>query len=684
VPEARGPDPPGHVPKRSPTEEPARQEEQRPHRGPPPKETPEAPLAADGWEYFGHARPHARRRRHHRRSRRSLRHKAAVGLLVLAMLFGAGISAALVVAGSPDLVLTCSLASSRPHVAGRESLLDATDGSRLGTVPATRHREPVSLRRISPWLPEATVEVEDRRFWERGALDYGAIARAAVADLKAGGVVQGGSTLAQQYVRDSYLVGQGATLHRKLQEACLAVKLEQKWSKHEVLQAYLNEVFYGERAYGAQAAAWTYFSRSARHLTLPQAALLAGLPQAPSVYDPFTDPAAARTRRNEVLAAMRSAGSISASRYRAATGSSLELHPGKRYTRVRAAPFFDYALRGLLRRYRGRAQQGGLHVRTTLDARLQSLADTALAGWLHTPTDPAGVLVAIAPRNGALRAMAVATPGRTPLRFNLASQSHRQAGSAFKTFTLTAALEQGIPLSSVWHGPPSLTIPSRRCLNANGVWVVHNFADETAGTMTLEQAIAHSVNTIFAQVAMRVGPAHVVDVAHRMGIRSHLEPVCSITLGPEGVSPLEMTAAFATLADRGVRHSVHALEKVTLPSGRTVARLHARGRRALSRGVAHSVTQALTGVIRGGTGVAADPGRPAAGKTGTAESFKDAWFCGYVPQLAACAWIGNPYAETPMRGVDGFAQVVGGSVPARIWHDFMVPALSGEAVEPLP
>jgi penicillin-binding protein 1A len=607
----------------------------------------------------------------------------ALALLALALVLVAGAGAALLLASSPGLLVSCSLAAAHPKSVGRDSFVYAADGSRLGTVPTIRNREPVAVGRMSPWLPKATVEIEDRRFWERGALDYGAIARAAIADLRAGRVVQGGSTLAQQYVRDRYLAGQGATLHRKIKEACLAVALEKAWSKPQILQAYLNTVFYGQRAYGAQAAAWTYFSRSARSLTLPQAALLAGLPQAPSVYDPFKDPHAAVARRNEVLAAMRSAHSISARRASAATGAPLGLHPGTRYTRVRGGAFFDYLLRRLLHRYGARAAAGGLHVDTTLDPRLEHVAEGALAGWLHTPADPAGALVAIDPRNGAIRAMAVDLPGGQRLAFNLASQSHRQAGSAFKVFTLTAAIEEGIPLSSVWSGPPSLTIPSRRCLNATGRWTVHNFADEKAGTMTLAQAIAHSVNTIFAQVVMRVGPARVVDVAHRMGIRSPLKPVCSITLGPEGVSPLEMTTAFATLAALGIRHDAHAVSRVALPSGRVIARLRSGGKRALTASVADRVTSALEGVVRSGTGMAANPGRPVAGKTGTAEGFKDAWFCGYVPQLAACAWIGYPHAETPMRSLDGFAQVVGGSVPARIWHDFMTPALAGEPVRPL-
>jgi penicillin-binding protein 1A len=579
-----------------------------------------------------------------------------------------------ILARSPGPVVGCDLNSAHPRVLGRDSLVYAADGSPLGTVPTGRNREPVALSQMSRWLPEATVAIEDRRFWHHGALDYEGIARAAFADLKAGRVLQGGSTITQQLVRDRYLGRGPMTLDRKLQEACLAVELAQRLPKRRVLEAYLNQVFYGHHAYGAQAAAWTFFSRPASRLTLAQAALLAGLPQAPSLDDPFRRPHAVLVRRDEVLAAMRRSGAISFGAYRAAVASPLGLHPGGRYRRVRYAGFFDVAMREVVRRDGAAlARHGGLRVQTTLDPGLQRLAGRALGGWLHKASDPAGALVAIDPRTGAIRAMATANPGGGRSHFNLASQSHRQAGSAFKVFTLTAAIERGIPLSSVWHGPSSLTIPSRQCLNSNGRWVVHNFADESSGTMTLAQAIAHSVNTIFAQVVMRVGPRSVVAVAHRMGIESPLKPVCSITLGPEGVSPLEMTDAFATLAADGVHH-----DATTLASGPQPA-----GRRVLAPGVAQQVTQALTGVVRFGTGTAANPGRPAAGKTGTAEGFKDAWFCGYVPQLAACVWIGYPQAEIPMQNVDGFAQVVGGSVPARIWHDFMVGALRGQPVRPL-
>jgi penicillin-binding protein 1A len=629
----------------------------------------------------------ARRERRARRARgrRHLIRALLVAALVLAILAGSAVAALVLVVRDPGVVVPCNLATTPSQGVGSDSFVYASDGSRLGTVPTSRNREPVALARMSRWLPLAAVAIEDRRFWHHGALDYEGIARAALADLRAGHVVQGASTITQQLVRDRYFGGRRVTLHQKVAEACLAVALAQHESKRRILQAYLNQVFFGNQAYGAEAAARTYFSRPAHDLTLAQAALLAGLPQAPSRYDPLVDPRAALARRAAVLAAMQRAGDVSAARARAATASRLRLRPSSRYAQAREPTFLGFALRELDARVgSARAQRGGLRVDTTLDPRLQGLAVRAIAGWLHLPTDPAAALVAIDPRTGAIRAMTAVNPGLARLRFNLATQSRRQAGSAFKVFTLTAALERGIPLGSVWHGPPALTIPNRECLNANGPWVVHNFADETSGTMTLADAIAHSVNTIFAQVVTRVGPARVVAVAHRMGIQSPLTPVCSITLGPEGVSPLEMTDAFATLASGGVHHRAHALQRLTTADGAVVASQSSRGTRAVPSAIARQVTAALTGVIRNGTGTAANPGRPAAGKTGTAENFTDAWFCGYVPQLATCVWVGYPSAEIPLLNLDGFPQVVGGSIPARIWHDFMVPALRAVPVRPLP
>jgi penicillin-binding protein 1A len=585
----------------------------------------------------------------------------------------------------PSAFVSCNLAKERPRALGQNSFLEAGDGSNLGAVPSARNRQPIPLSRMGRWLPAATVAVEDDRYWQRGgAVDSKAILRAALANLRAGRVTQGGSTIEQQLVRDRYLRHPRPNLSRKLHEACLAIELEQRMSKRQILETYLNGAFYGSHAYGVEAAAWTYFSRPARRLSLVQAALIAGLPQAPSVFDPLRHPRAARRRRNEVLGAMLSTGDISPARYAAATRHPVHLTPSARFGRIRTPAFFSAAQRELVDRYgRRSARLGGLRVRTTLDPRLQQLAQLALRDWLQLPSDPAGTLVAIDPATGAVRAMAVRVPGERHLTFNLATQSRRQAGSTFKTFTLTAAMEAGIPLSSVWNGPSSLAIPDPRCFTNGTPWVVHNYADETAGTMSLLQATAHSVNTIFAQVSLRVGVSHVVDVARRMGVESPLVPVCSITLGPEGVSPLDMTDAFATLAARGVHHRPELLRRIITARGRVLDPMRP-GHRVLEPSVTDRVTDALSGVIRAGTGMAAYFGRPAAGKTGTAESFKDAWFCGFVPQLATCVWIGYPHAEVPMGYLDGFAEVVGGSVPARIWRSFMEPAVRPWPVEPLP
>lgn len=619
-----------------------------------------------------------------RRSRRRHHGVAAVVVTLLLVVAATAAGAIIVVADTPEGVLGCRLTRESPQVFGADTVLTAAGGTRLGVIPTSQNHELVPLTHISPWLREATVDVEDRRFWQHGALDPVGVARSALADLVAGSPVQGASTLTQQLARNRYLDGQQMTLGRKLHEACLAIQLFARWPRRRILESYLNTVYYGQHARGVQAASWTYFSRPASHVTLAQAALLAGLPQAPTYDNPFQHPQVARARRAEVLAAMRRARHISAAQLRAALAAPLGLRPSHRYTTIRSGTFFAAARDELVRRVgAGRARHGGLHVQTTLSPRLEHAAQQAIGSWINAPAGPSAALVAIDPHDGAVLAAAARTPGVRGVRFNLATQSRRQAGSAFKTFTLATALEQGISLHSVWNGPPSLTIPDRRCLNANGPWVVHNFADESSGTMDLIGGIAHSVNTIFAQVAVRVGPASIVRTARRMGVRSPLVPVCSITLGPEGVSPLDMATAFATLADGGVHHAPRFLRSITTPAG-TQLLGRPRGDRALPPGVASEVTYALSAVIRGGTGTAADIGRPASGKTGTAENSADAWFCGYVPQLAACVWMGHSQAEIPMASVDGFAPVVGGGVPARIWHDFMTRALAGTPALPMP
>jgi penicillin-binding protein 1A len=587
----------------------------------------------------------------------------------------AGIAALLVgtvATGRAILLSSCNLSTPRQVALGQNSFVHADNGTLLGVVPSRVNRQPLRLDQISPYLRRATVAIEDRRFWQHGALDYKGILRALYSDVSAGKIVQGGSTITQELVRNLYIGDADRTLSRKVKEACLALKLAQRWSKPRILDGYLNEVFYGHAAHGAQAGAETFFSRRAHDLTLPQAALLAGLPQAPTVYDPFMHPAAAMRRRDEVLRAMLGDGVITFGQFAHAASAPLGLDPGSLYARQQHPNFFGWAQQELVRKYGARlVAAGGLRVRTTLDPGMQAQAQSAVKSVLRQKTDPAAALVAIDPRTGAVKAMIGYVPDAREMKFNLATQSTRTAGSAFKPFVLATAILHGISLYSSFSGPPSLTIPDRSCYGPQGAWDVHNYADESAGYMNLLSATANSVNTIFAQLVARVGPSNVVPVAHRMGITTRLQPVCSITLGTQPVNPLEMTDAYATLAARGVHHAPQAFELVRAPDGRVLGRLDAPGVQAIPRDVADQVTYALEGVVEHGTGTAAAIGRPVAGKTGTAENYQDAWFCGYVPQLAACVWVGYPRAEIPLSGVEGVGSVFGGSLPAEIWQRFM-------------
>jgi penicillin-binding protein 1A len=596
--------------------------------------------------------------------------------------------------GSQILLSACSLHDLRPLQLGENSLVYTDNGQFLGVVPSATNRQPLPLSKISPSLPEATVAIEDARFWQHGALDFQGIARAFYQDVTKGHIVQGGSTITQELVRNLFIGNNQRTLSRKIKEACLAEKFFQNHTRKQILAEYLNEVFYGRHAYGVQAAARTYFSKSADQLTLVQAALLAGLPQAPTVYDPIVYPRAARARRNEVLQAMWKNGYITASKLRSATRKNLELRPGNLYTQLHQPNFFGWATEQLADRVPGGQKQvelGGLRVTTTLDPRLQALATHAASTVLRSPNDPAAAVVAIDPRDGAVKAMVGYLPSHRAMQFNLATQAHRSTGSSFKPITLATALSQGDSLYSTFYGPSSLYITDPQCATgpSGGAWPVHNFADEAEGTMDLLSATANSVNTIFAQLIARVGVKNVMYTAKRLGITEQIngpyfKQACAITLGSVGFTPLEMADVYATFADNGVQHDPLAFQSVKGPNGKELP-LPNPGHHALTPGVVAQLDDALQGVVRGGTGTAAALGsRPVAGKTGTAENFIDAWFCGYVPQLATCVWVGYPKAEIPLLNVEGVGQVAGGTLPAEIWHDFMGPAVANLPVKPFP
>jgi len=637
------------------------------------------------WDHALVAAAARNRRRRRAGRRRSRRPRVAAALIVLLVVVLGAIGAAIVAAAVAPTVIRsqCSLASLKPISIGTNSFVAARDNSMLGTIPAKKNRQQLTLAQMSPWLPKATIAIEDRRFWQHGALDYAGIARAAIADIENGRTVQGASTLTQQLARNLYIGRPSQTIGRKVKEACLAMRLAERLTKRQILAQYLNLVYYGNQAYGVAAAAQTYFSRRASQLTVAQAAMIAGLPQAPTSYDPLRDPDAALARRNEVLDAMYTNHALSRGAWEYARRRPLGLDPGTLYKTIHEPYFFGYVEQQLVSHYGQRlVESGGLRVRTTIDPRLQRLAQQTIAKHLPSKSDPASALVAIDPRNGKVRAMAVYVPSGERLQFNLASQGHRQAGSAFKPFTLAAALEHGSSLYSYLSGPSEMTITDPRCEDGYGkLWTVHNNADEAEGTMNLIDATAYSVNTIFAQLVTQVGPDAVVRMGHRLGIQSNLSPVCSITLGTQAVSPLEMATAYATLADRGVRHDPQAVESVRTASGDVVPYPQSKPNVAVSQEIADEVTYALEAVTQKGTGTGAAIGRPIAGKTGTAESFVDAWFCGFVPQLATCVWIGYPHREESMNYVEGFAPVYGGTIPASIWHDFMEGATANLPVE---
>jgi len=590
-------------------------------------------------------------------------------VLIVALIVAPFVLAAATLGGEAAFSSSCDLASLRPVSVGQNSVVYAADGSELGVIPAERNRTPVSGAAISPWVREATVAIEDRRFYEHGGIDPIGIVRAVVADVRAGKVVQGGSTITQELVRNLYLTRQ-RTLTRKLTEACLAIKLGQKWTKDGILTAYLNEVYYGNHAYGVEAAAETYFSEPARLLTLDQAALLAGLPQAPSIYDPFVRPQDALHRRDEVLHAMLVNGDISLPMYDAAIANrDLHLHPGHRYSAIREPYFFAYVEDLLQQEYgTNTVREGGLTVYTTIRPGLQNAATAAVKHVLTESTDPAAAIVSIDPHTGAIRAMTAVTPGTTGNQFNFVTSGARQPGSTFKTIALATAVSEGIdPFTTDYLSAPFYYSPLK--------WNVQTYEHTYAGVEPLASATIQSDNTVYARLSLDVGPDNIVAMARKLGVRtSPLTPAPSIALGSESVTPLEEASAYATLAAGGIYSKPMAITKVVLADGKVDTAAgwgKPKRERVVPDWVASTVTQVLQQNMLYGTGRGAHvSGRTDAGKTGTTDNYADAWFSGYTPRLEATVWIGYPRGEIPMLDVHGIA-VSGPTFPADIWHLYM-------------
>ena len=557
----------------------------------------------------------------------------------------------------------------------------ASDGRTvLAVLRGSQARVLVPSQDISPLIKQAIVAIEDKRFYQHGGIDVHGILRAIWADVTSGSAVQGGSTITQQFIKNA-INGNAPSLTRKLKEAALAWKLEQVWSKDKILTAYLNTIYFGNGAYGVEEACRVYFGHSAKTVNPAEAALLAGIPEDPSLYDPVAHPLFARERRNLVLEEMYLQHYLDHEQLVAwlrapmPNPDRVQLPP----TGTDWAPYFaNYVTDQLVNRYGVRqVYGGGLKVTTSIDLNLQRFAKQAIDQVLPPSIGPSAALVSIDVHTGEVIAM-IGGRDYHASQFNLATQGERQPGSAFKPFVLAAALRDGISPDSIMDSHPVV-------IDAGGrAWSVTNFEHTSLGPINLSTAIAYSDNTVFAQLTNLVGPGNVVRAAQAMGITTPLQPYFSIGLGGEPATPLEMARAYATLADGGYRldSSIFAdqplaVKSVTFPGKKpTVDYTEPKAIPWLTNGNAAIEDQMLQGVVQYGTGVsAALPGVEVAGKTGTTQNFGDAWFVGFTPDVVTAVWVGYPNRLVPMLTEFHGQPVEGGTFPALIWKAFMEKAL---------
>jgi penicillin-binding protein 1A len=559
----------------------------------------------------------------------------------------------------------------------------AADGTLLAEWHAEEDRTLVTYDDLPRHLVDAVVAIEDERYWTHTGVDLRAVARALVANVEAAGVVQGGSTITQQYLKNVLLTPE-ITLDRKLEEAVLAMRLEEGLTKEEILERYLNTVYFGAGAYGVGTAAATYFGADVADLTVGQAAYLAGMIRSPGRYDPYHDPGPVLERRRIVLEKMVDLGWLDAGTADAANDEPLQLAPRRTGERSEFPYFVEEVKRRLLDdpalgttatdRYNS-LFKGGLEIHTTLDPEAQRAAEAAIAEMV--PDDgPAAALVAIDPRTGHVLALVGGRdfydPDDPVAQFNLATQGRRQPGSAFKPFLLAAALEEGATLDDVFAGGSAVTISTD-----SGPWEVENYGGSVFPDLTLLEATVFSVNVIYAQLMAWVGPEHTAEVAAAAGIETPLQPFYSLALGAQEVSVLEMTSAFGTFAAGGVHVDPIFVTSIDDADGVNVYEAVPAVTQAVERQVAETVTAALTEVVQRGTGQLSRIGRAAAGKTGTSQDHADAWFVGYTPEMVAGVWVGFPEGRVPMEYPATPYTIAGGTWPAQIWARFASPALAG-------
>ena len=604
------------------------------------------------------------------------------------------------------------LAEALPDPAQRSVIYAADGKTPLATLWLDENRKVVRLKDIPKRVRNAVVAIEDDRFFQHSGVDFRGIARAAVTDLRSGHIAQGGSTLTQQLVKLT-VTGNSRTLDRKLREAIYAVELERRYSKNKLLEYYLNQAYFGEGVYGVATAANHYFGNtSIRDVSLSQAASLAATIAAPERYKP-TNRKANLARRNLVLNRMQELRFATPREVAKAKRVKLRV---TRYNPPSRQPYFVEFIKqqllhdpaydkvlgkeGTERRKRA-VFQGGLRIYTTLQPRRQSQARAAVSNqlWSRFGRDgnPTGALASVDPKTGRILALYGGRENFKRFQVDLATArggAGFQPGSSFKVFFLVAALEKGISPGRVYNSPARIVIPARRCYTGiNQPWDPGNAGDGEAGVFNMYQATAHSVNTYFAQLAMDVGIERGIEAARRMGISvppagsrdydQHWN-VCSSVLGVVPVSVLDMASAYGVLANKGVRCPAYSIARIESPD-RKLYEHRSNCTRVIEPKIAATVTAMLRGVVTGGTGIAAAlPGRPVAGKTGTAQDYKSAFFNGYTPQMATSVWVGFTPKPVPMSYQNGGRPVYGGTFPAMVFHDYMAAALSGAPVESFP
>ena len=570
-----------------------------------------------------------------------------------------------------------------PELAQDSYVYDA-NGRKIGEFEVEESRETVGFEDFGEHLPQAVVAVEDRRFYDHFGVDFEGVARAAWTDLRALEVHEGGSTITEQLMKNLY-VPEGerfeVSFWRRFVQSALAFSYERQHTKREILTAYLNTVYFGNGAYGAEMAAQRYFGKSAEDLSLSEAAALAGFLDAPSTYFVAGEKEGserATQSRDTVLRLMAEQGMISRAQMREALGTPLEYAPPPAPENPAYEPFLEKVRREVANELGPEAfGRGGLRIYTTLEPKLQHAAVEVSERTLFKPTDPSAAVVTVEPQTGAIRALAGQAGG-----FNLALDARRQPGSSFKPFVLAAALKSNISPESVY------TSHDLNIRFQNEYYAIENYDSVERGDISLAEAAAESDNTVFVQLAMDVGLQRVARTARAMGISSPVEPYPSTAIGGlgVGVSPLEMSSAYSTFAADGIRREPYAVERVERVSyGESESLYDHRltARRVMTANQAAAVNQVLRGVVEEGTAsmfhdLDKEIGRPSAGKTGTSNNFADAWYIGYTPSLCTAVWVGYPQGRRSMVGVHGLEEPNGEILPMDIWSEYMSRATEGE------